>query len=338
MTFNDFLETGVWFDTCTKPLPCAIPQTHSLLMIRFGIRLLLPTIAKEIPTFQQSNMLSNIYIFSHNVMSSVTSSASTFILEPSASLKSIEISWSLLLGCHTKFSLWAEPLPWRIALTQYFIPVIAVVDDDSEEESTEAEGEAQDHEEPPPVEVTPQDPPEFDFGTEMKKFIYGILDKGEPGLPWHTLLLYLCRDASQPLAVQKAFTILGAPMYINCPWPLFSKSIIIHAIQQMDERQQELHAFHLPSSFLSFFHLALNNVVSVLVVQGSRGGGVDCRGIVVLSVSEWRARSTRGRIEGLGYPLFAGLTSPPIPIQSPPCSYPKTFGKICLTSSVYVGV
>ena len=53
---------------------------------------------------------------------------------------------------------------------------------------------------------------EWDFATEMKRFVFGILDKGEPGLPWHCLLLYLCRDVSYPLAVQKAFTILGAPM------------------------------------------------------------------------------------------------------------------------------
>lgn len=52
----------------------------------------------------------------------------------------------------------------------------------------------------------------WDFATEMKKFVFGILEKGEPGLPWHCLLLYLCRDVSYPVAVQKAFTILGAPM------------------------------------------------------------------------------------------------------------------------------
>lgn len=53
---------------------------------------------------------------------------------------------------------------------------------------------------------------EWDFATEMKKFVFGILEKGEPGLPWHCLLLYLCRDVSYPVALQKAFTILGAPM------------------------------------------------------------------------------------------------------------------------------
>ena len=206
----------------------------------------------------------------------------------------------------------------KIALTQYSVLVIAVVDDDSEEESTVAEGEAQDPGKAPPVEVTPQEPPEFDFGTEMKKFIYGILDKGDPGLPWQTLLLYLCRDASQPLAVQKAFTILGAPMYITCSWPLSSKSRIIYAIQQMGERQHELHAFS--SSFLSISVLVImvpTNVVFVPVVQGSRGGGVKCRGTVVLSVPEWCARSTCGRIEGLGYPLFAGL-NPSLPPKKTP--------------------
>jgi hypothetical protein len=79
------------------------------------------------------------------------------------------------------------------------------------EESDEELEEVKPKEGAPPTEPTPTIS-EWDFATEMKKFVFGILEKGEPGLPWHCLLLYLCRDVSYPLAVQKAFTILGAPM------------------------------------------------------------------------------------------------------------------------------
>lgn len=79
------------------------------------------------------------------------------------------------------------------------------------EESDEESEELKPKQGAPPTEPTPTIS-EWDFATEMKRFVFGILEKGEPGLPWHCLLLYLCRDVSYPLAVQKAFTILGAPM------------------------------------------------------------------------------------------------------------------------------
>ncbi|CAK9272285.1 unnamed protein product [Sphagnum jensenii] len=52
----------------------------------------------------------------------------------------------------------------------------------------------------------------FNFGKVLKTFVYGVLDKGDIGLPWHTLLLYLCHDAHKPLGVQKAFSVLGGCM------------------------------------------------------------------------------------------------------------------------------
>lgn len=60
----------------------------------------------------------------------------------------------------------------------------------------------------------------FNFGKVLKTFVYGVLDKGDIGLPWHTLLLYLCHDAHKPLGMQKAFSVLGGCMYsLQFPWP-----------------------------------------------------------------------------------------------------------------------
>jgi hypothetical protein len=53
----------------------------------------------------------------------------------------------------------------------------------------------------------------FNFGKVLKTFVYGVLDKGDIGLPWHTLLLYLCHDAHKSLGVRKAFSVLGGCMY-----------------------------------------------------------------------------------------------------------------------------
>lgn len=55
--------------------------------------------------------------------------------------------------------------------------------------------------------------PAWDFATEMKKFIFGLLDKGEVGLPWQSVLLFMCRDPDKETRVFKAFNVLGAPMY-----------------------------------------------------------------------------------------------------------------------------
>lgn len=65
---------------------------------------------------------------------------------------------------------------------------------------------------PPPAEEEEKEPP-WEFATEMKKFIFGLLDKGEVGLPWHSVLLFMCRDPDKETRVFKAFNILGAPMY-----------------------------------------------------------------------------------------------------------------------------
>jgi hypothetical protein len=53
----------------------------------------------------------------------------------------------------------------------------------------------------------------FNFGKVLKTFVYGVLDKGDIGLPWHTLSLYLCHDAHKSLGVRKAFSVLGGCMY-----------------------------------------------------------------------------------------------------------------------------
>lgn len=109
---------------------------------------------------------------------------------------------------------------------------LAVVDDvetivDSDEEKEEKEGEEGDEagevgedgapaELPPTIKPPPEEPmeePAWAFATEMKKFVFGLLENGEVGLPWHTVLLYLCRDAEKEMRLSKAFNVLGAPMY-----------------------------------------------------------------------------------------------------------------------------
>ena len=99
---------------------------------------------------------------------------------------------------------------------------LAVVDDeeifvDSDEEKGEAGGKGAEGEgaapKPPPEESA--DEQAWEFATEMKKFVFGLLDKGEAGLPWHTVLLYFCRDPEKEMRVFKAFNILGAPMYVH---------------------------------------------------------------------------------------------------------------------------
>ncbi|KAH8962188.1 hypothetical protein BDL97_05G088400 [Sphagnum fallax] len=51
---------------------------------------------------------------------------------------------------------------------------------------------------------------DYNFPAALKTFVYSVLDvNGDPGLPWQTLLLYLCRDESQEMALRKAFTVLS---------------------------------------------------------------------------------------------------------------------------------
>lgn len=84
--------------------------------------------------------------------------------------------------------------------------VETVVDSDEEKDGGDRAPE------PPPTE--PPTEPAWDFATEMKKFVFGLLFReGEVGLPWHTVLLYLCRDPEKEMRVFKAFNVLGAPMY-----------------------------------------------------------------------------------------------------------------------------
>jgi hypothetical protein len=55
---------------------------------------------------------------------------------------------------------------------------------------------------------------DYNFPAALKTFVYSVLDvNGDPGLPWQTLLLYLCRDESQEMALRKAFTVLSCNMY-----------------------------------------------------------------------------------------------------------------------------
>ncbi len=55
---------------------------------------------------------------------------------------------------------------------------------------------------------------DHNFPASLKTFVYSVLDvNGDPGLPWQTLLLYLCRDESQEMALRKAFTVLSCTMY-----------------------------------------------------------------------------------------------------------------------------
>lgn len=66
---------------------------------------------------------------------------------------------------------------------------------------------------PSPSVASPLVESEWDFAAEMKKFIYGLLNKGKVGIPWHSLLLCCCRDLDKELSIRKAFNVLGAPMY-----------------------------------------------------------------------------------------------------------------------------
>jgi hypothetical protein len=95
--------------------------------------------------------------------------------------------------------------------------VVTVGDSNEEKEGAEglerAEGADGAPEAPPATESPPKEPA-WDFATEMKKFVFGLLSKqGEVGLPWQTVLLYLCRDPEKEMRVFKAFNVLGAPMY-----------------------------------------------------------------------------------------------------------------------------
>jgi hypothetical protein len=55
---------------------------------------------------------------------------------------------------------------------------------------------------------------DYNFPAALKTFVYSVLDvNGDPGLPWQTLLLYLCRDESQEMALRKAFTVLSCNTY-----------------------------------------------------------------------------------------------------------------------------
>jgi hypothetical protein len=58
------------------------------------------------------------------------------------------------------------------------------------------------------------------FPQALKIYIYNLLERSsqrcqhkQSGLPWQTLLLYLCRDASFEIALRKAFTVLASTMY-----------------------------------------------------------------------------------------------------------------------------
>lgn len=84
-----------------------------------------------------------------------------------------------------------------------------VVDSDED-----AEAQASSQEAPPPPAAAAAQPKDatWDFATEMKKFVFGLLDKGEVGLPWHSVLLFMCRDSEKETRVFKAFSVLGAPM------------------------------------------------------------------------------------------------------------------------------
>ena len=46
-----------------------------------------------------------------------------------------------------------------------------------------------------------------DAGAEVKTLLYNMLDSGS-GIPWKSLLLYLCKDADTELALKKAHAAL----------------------------------------------------------------------------------------------------------------------------------
>lgn len=94
---------------------------------------------------------------------------------------------------------------------------LAVVDDEETvvNSDEDAEVQASSKEAPPPPAAAAAAQPKdaaWDFATEMKKFVFGLLDKGEVGLPWHSVLLFMCRDPEKETRVFKAFNVLGAPM------------------------------------------------------------------------------------------------------------------------------
>ena len=60
----------------------------------------------------------------------------------------------------------------------------------------------------------------YNFPRALKTYIYNILENSSQrckhktsGLPWQTLLLHLCRDASIETALCKAFTVIASTMY-----------------------------------------------------------------------------------------------------------------------------
>lgn len=86
-------------------------------------------------------------------------------------------------------------------------------DEDAEAQASSEDGAPEPPPPPPPAAAEEEKEPPWEFATEMKKFIFGLLDKGEVGLPWHSVLLFMCRDPDKETRVFKAFNILGAPMY-----------------------------------------------------------------------------------------------------------------------------
>jgi len=99
-----------------------------------------------------------------------------------------------------------------------YAPYLAVVDDDEtvvdSDEDAEAQASSVGTKPPAAAEEEPKEAA-WDFATEMKKIVFGLLDKGDVGLPWHSVLLFMCRDLDKETRVFKAFNVLGAPMYCN---------------------------------------------------------------------------------------------------------------------------
>ena len=46
-----------------------------------------------------------------------------------------------------------------------------------------------------------------DAGAEVKTLLYNMLDSGS-GMPWKTLLLYLCKDADAEIALKKVYAAI----------------------------------------------------------------------------------------------------------------------------------
>jgi len=62
----------------------------------------------------------------------------------------------------------------------------------------------------------------YDLAKSLKTYVFSLLERSshqckykKSGLPWQTLLLYLCRDACFEIALRKAFTVLANTMYVN---------------------------------------------------------------------------------------------------------------------------